>query len=66
MNQVVKWWESLSYWDQKWMIMKKKTTTTKKGTNKCVIKRKITFDDYKNCLEVTQLKNKINWLKNLM
>ena len=38
----------------------------KKGTNKCAIKRKITFDDYRNCLEVTQLENKINWLKNLM
>ena len=64
MNQVVKWWQSLSYWDQKWMIMKK--NNKKKGTNKCAIKRKITFDDYRNCLEVTQLENKINWPKNLM
>ena len=26
-----------------------------KGTKKCVIKRKLKFEDYKNCLEATQL-----------
>ena len=26
-----------------------------KGTEKCVIKRKHKFEDYKNCLEATQL-----------
>ena len=31
-----------------------------KFTKKCVIKRKIKFEDYKNCLEVTQIENKIN------
>ena len=25
------------------------------GTKKCVIKRKLKFENYKNCLEVTQL-----------
>ena len=34
-----------------------------KGTKKCVIKRKLKLDDYKNCLEGTQLENKINYLK---
>ena len=34
-----------------------------KGTKKCVIKRKLKFEDYKNCLEATQLKNKINQLE---
>ena len=33
-----------------------------KGTNKCVIKRKLKFENYKNCLEATQFENKINRL----
>ena len=32
-----------------------------KDTKKCVIKRKLQFENYKNCLEVTQLGNKINY-----
>ena len=31
-----------------------------KGTKRCAIKQKIEFEDYKNCLEATQLENKIN------
>ena len=34
-----------------------------KGTKKCVIKRKRKFEDYKNCLELVQLDNKINHLR---
>ena len=34
-----------------------------KGTKKCVIKRKLKFENYKNCLEATQLENKINHLE---
>ena len=34
-----------------------------KGTKKCVIKRKIKFENYKNCLEATQLENKIKYLE---
>ena len=34
-----------------------------KDTKKCVIKRELKFEDYKNCLEVTQLENKINYLE---
>ena len=34
-----------------------------KGTKKCVIKRKFTFENYKNCLEATQLENKISYLQ---
>ena len=30
-----------------------------KGTKKCVIKRKLKFEDYKNCLELTPLEKKI-------
>ena len=33
-----------------------------KDTKKCVIKRKLTFENYKNCLGATQLDNKINHL----
>ena len=29
-----------------------------KGTKKCVMKRKLKFENYKNCLEKTQLNNK--------
>ena len=31
-------------------------------TEKCVIKRKLKFEDYKNCLEATHLKNKTNYI----
>ena len=34
-----------------------------KDTKKCVIKRKLKFENYKNCLEATQLENKINHLE---
>ena len=35
----------------------------KKDTKKCVIKRKLKFGDYKNCLEVPQIENEINHLE---
>ena len=35
-----------------------------KTQKKCVIKRKTKFENYKNCLESTQLENKINHLEN--
>ena len=34
-----------------------------KGTKKCVIKRKLKFQDYKNCLEECQIENKTNPLE---
>ena len=34
-----------------------------KGTKKCVIKRKLKFEDYKNCLEVPQIENQTNHLE---
>ena len=34
-----------------------------KGTKKCVIKGKRRFKNYKNCLEATQLENKIDYLE---
>ena len=34
-----------------------------KGTKKCVIKRKLKFQDYKNCLEAAQTENKTNYLE---
>ena len=34
-----------------------------KGTKMCVIKIKLRFKDYKNCLEASQIENKINHLK---
>ena len=34
-----------------------------KGTKKCIIKRKVKFEDLKGCLETTQLENTINHLE---
>ena len=34
-----------------------------KNTKKCAIKTKPIFENYKNCLEATQLENKINHLE---
>ena len=34
-----------------------------KRTKKCVIKRKLKFQDYKNCLEAAQMERKINYLR---
>ena len=34
-----------------------------KGTKICVIKRKLKFENYKNCLEATQLENKTNYVE---
>ena len=33
------------------------------GTKKCIIKRKVKFEDFKSCLETTQLENTINHLE---
>ena len=35
-------------------------TKETKGTKNCVIKQKLKFEDYKNCLEAIQLKNEKN------
>ena len=37
--------------------------TKKKGRKRCVVKRKLKFQDYKHFLETTQLENKINQLE---
>ena len=34
-----------------------------KDTKRRVIKRKLNFEDYKNCLEAVQIENKINHLE---
>ena len=34
-----------------------------KNTKKCVIKRKLKFQDYKNCSEESRIENKINHLE---
>ena len=41
------------------MIVKMK----KQKTNKCVIERKIKFEDYKDFLKATRTENKMNFLK---
>ena len=35
-----------------------------KGSKKCIIKRKLKSENYKNCLEATKLENKIKYLEN--
>ena len=39
-------------------------TKKEEAQKKCVIKRKPKSKNYKNCLEETKLKNKINYLEN--
>ena len=34
-----------------------------KGTKKCVIKRKLKFKDYRNCLEAARVERKIKYLR---
>ena len=34
-----------------------------KSTKRCIIKRKPKFDNYKNCLEATQIENKVSYLE---
>ena len=34
-----------------------------KNTKKCVIKRKIKFENYKDCLEATQIQKNVNLLE---
>ena len=34
-----------------------------KTTKTCVIKRKVKFENYRNCLEATKLENKINYIE---
>ena len=41
------------------LVMKIKITKDKK----CVIEKKLSFEDYKPCLEATQLESKINQLE---
>ena len=36
-----------------------------KDTKKCVIKRKLKFENYKNCLKATQLDIKIKYLEKI-
>ena len=36
-----------------------------KGTKTCVMKRKLKFENYKNCLEATQLENTISYLEKI-
>ena len=35
---------------------------SEEGTKKCVIQRKLRFQNYKNCLEATQFDDKIKYL----
>ena len=34
-----------------------------KGSKKCVVKRKLKFQDYKNCLKASQIINTVNYLE---
>ena len=34
-----------------------------KGIKRCVLKRKLKFENYKNCLKVTQIENEIKHMK---
>ena len=36
-----------------------------KGTKKCVIKRKLKFENFKNCLEASHLENKVSYIEKI-
>ena len=41
------------------------TVKKQKAQKKCVIKRKLKFENYKTCLVATQIENKVNHLKKI-
>ena len=44
-------------------VVKIQKDTKAKDTKKCAIKRKRNFENYKKCIEATQLGNKIKYLE---
>ena len=50
---------------KRYSYLKDNNDTDKKAkdTKKCIIKRKLKFQDYENCLEAAQIENKINHLE---
>ena len=42
-------------------VVKMKKQKTQVCHKKCVIKRKLKFEKYKNCLQATHLENKMNY-----
>ena len=60
-----KYWQNLPHWDETQSYLTDDSDENKitKDTKKCVIKRNVKFEDYKNCLEATQLENKKYQLK---
>ena len=46
-----------------YLIDNKDEDKTAKGTKKCVMKRKLKFEDYKYCLEAAHIENKIKYLE---
>ena len=45
------------------MIVKIRKYVQKKRTKNSVIKRKLRFQNYKNCLVATQIENKVNYIE---
>ena len=43
--------------------MEKSSPEKPKGTKKCVMKQKLKFENYKNCLGANQSENKLNCLE---
>ena len=48
-----------------YLIDKRSEDKKAKGVEKCLIKRKFKFENYENCLEPTQLENKINYIEKI-
>ena len=61
MNYLEKLW--LKAKTYRYLIDDGSEDTEAKGTEKCVIKRKLKFENYKNCSETTQLDNKIKYFE---
>ena len=54
--------ESAALWPKMYRYLTDDSEENKmrKNTIKCVVKRKLKIEDYKHCLEATQIENKIN------
>ena len=62
-GKIMKKYDTLKVKTYSYLINDSSEGKKAKGTKKCVIKRKLKIEYYKNCLEAIQLENKINYLE---
>ena len=63
-GQITKEFVGLRAKTYSYLKLNKDEVKKSKGLKKCVIKRKLKFQGYKNCLEAAQIERKKNYLRN--